>query len=93
MLFWLKMIDNLKIYYGTIGWDGFDELSEGEYTIRRYNIDDLVEGFVDYLDQWKARNPYVVCASHEADGKEKDITDHVKLLIKQNKNRGNNESK
>ena len=72
---------NKDVFWATVGWDGIDEETEGEYTFIRYNIDHLAVDIIYYLDKWKTREPYLVCASHERDGTEKDITESVKLLI------------
>ena len=72
---------NKDVFWATVGWDGYDEETEGEYTILRYNIDHLLEDIIYYLDKWNTREPYLVCSSHERDGTEKDITESVKLLI------------
>lgn len=72
---------NKDVFWATVGWDGYDEETEGEYTILRYNIDHLLEDIIYYLDKWNTREPYLVCSSHEVDGDAKDITKSVKLLI------------
>lgn len=75
------------IYYATIGWDGIDEYTQGERTITRMNIADLVEGVQDYLHTFESRHPYLECASVEIrDGRKtvesKDLTETIKQIIK-----------
>ncbi len=73
----------------TICWDGYDEYTEGEYTIVRQTMDDLFEGVEEYLNLYEARNPYLECASienYKDDDVEpfgyKDITESVKIILK-----------
>jgi len=70
-----------ELFWATVGWDGIDEETEGEYTFIRYNIDHLIVDISYYLDKWKTREPYLVCASHELEGKAKDITESVRLFM------------
>jgi len=84
----------------TVCWDSYVdddgksyEDTEGEQTILRYNIDDLLEGVEEYLGLFKARNPYLDCASietyEERDvSKWKDITESVKTILKSKENNG-----
>ena len=79
----------------TICWDGYDEYTEGEYTVVRQTMDDLFEGLEEYLDTFKARNPYLECASvenYKEDSVEvigyKDITESVKLILKAREKNG-----
>ncbi len=77
---------NKEYYHGTIAWDGYSSGSmefsvEEEQYIFRHSLDDLIEGFCEYLSKYKARSPYIACASHEINGQEKDITESVKKYI------------
>ena len=73
---------NREIYWGTICWNGYDEYTEGEYTITRYSLNNLLEDVEYYMDYFKGRYPYVECASREIDHIETDITILVQEFIK-----------
>ena len=82
------------MYMATICWDGYDEYTEGEYTVVRHSLDDLFEGVEEYLDRFKARSPYLECASvenYKDDSNKvlgyKDITDSLKLILKTRRNK------
>ena len=79
------------IYYATIGWDGIDEYTQGDRTITRMTIADLIEGVQDYLHTFESRHPYLECASVEyRDGRKtvesKDLTETIKTVIKKENN-------
>jgi len=79
------------IYYATIGWDGIDEYTQGDRTITRMNIADLIEGVQDYLHTFESRLSYLACASVEyRDGRKtvesKDLTETIKTVIKKENN-------
>ena len=85
------------IYYATVSWDGMDEYTQGDRTITRMNIEDLVEGVEEYLLTFESRHPYLECASveYEKDREvydSKDLTDTIKTIIKTKENK-DNESK
>lgn len=88
------------VYMATICWGGYTdddgryfENTEGEQTVVRHSIDDLLEGVDEYLDLFKGRDPYLECASmetyedHNVD-KWKDITESVKTILKTKENNG-----
>ena len=52
---------NQDVYMATICWDGYDEYTEGEYTVVRHSLDDLFEGVEEYLDRFKAISKYLYC--------------------------------
>jgi hypothetical protein len=72
-----------EIYYGTIAWDGYDEYTEGEYTIHRYSLNDLLDDLLYYMDKFKNRSPYIESASKDVDNIEVDITAIAQEFIKQ----------
>jgi len=76
---------NREIYWGTICWDGYDEHTEGEYTITRYSLTDLLEGIEYYMEYFKERYPYVESASRDIDNIETDITIIAQEFIKNKK--------
>ena len=67
-------------FYVTIGWDGYDDLTEGQISFHRENFPDALFGAKYYLEKNKEREAYVVCASRELKSIE-DITDIMKDLI------------
>lgn len=79
-----------ELYWGTIAWDGYDEASEGIYTVKRNSLQDLLEDVNYYMDYFKARSPYVESASKEVGNGldfrktsiEADITEVVQEYIK-----------
>ena len=87
-------------YLATVGWDGYDEYTDGEVTIMRHNSEDLVEGVEEYLEQYSERSPYIECASieittmavrGEVDNNiysSRDITELIKTKIKTKENHG-----
>lgn len=79
---------NKEYYHGTIAWDGYDEDSMGEQTILRYSLDHLIEDLIEYLEKFKTREPYIECASYEANDQEQDITESVKKYIETINKRG-----
>lgn len=77
------------VYLATICWDGYDEYTEGEYTVIRHTLNDLFEGIKEYLHTYKSRDPYLECASIETYKDDssvpvsyKDITESTKTIIK-----------
>ena len=69
------------------------ENTEGEQTVVRHSIDDLLEGIEEYLNLFKARDPYLDCASIETYedqdvDKWKDITESVKTILKAKEKNG-----
>ena len=40
------------VYYITFAWDGQSELTEGEYTTRRYSMEDLLDCVDEYTERW-----------------------------------------
>lgn len=84
----------------TICWDGYTdengkyfEDTEGEQTVVRHSIDDLLEGVEEYLELFKGRGAYLDCASIETYeeynvDKWKDITESVKTILKAKENNG-----
>tara|TARA_R100000278_G_scaffold104108_1_gene80487 strand:+ start:347 stop:631 length:285 start_codon:yes stop_codon:yes gene_type:complete len=93
-------LNRKDVYMATICWDGYVdddgryfENTDGEQTIVRYSIDDLLEGVSEYLLLFKARDPYLECASFETyEGhdveKWKDITESVKTILKAKEKHG-----
>ena len=66
------------IYYVTFAWDGHDELTEGEYTTRRYSMDDLLDCVDEYAEHWNDRELYIDCVSYEPEnGEHQDFTKEV----------------
>ena len=88
------------LYMATISWDGYvdedgkyHEDTEGEQMIARHSIDDLLEGIEEYMDKFKARSPYLECASIETYEDEKvakwrKITESVKTILKAKEKNG-----
>ena len=84
------------IYFATVCWDGIDEWTDGEQTIVRYSIDDLLEGVAEYLELFQPRGAYLECASMETytehgGGKVekwREITESVKTILKIKENNG-----
>ena len=91
---------NDDTYLGTIAWDGYDSNSDGSVTIARQNMEDLIEGVIEYLDKFDGRGAYLECASIEMSmvGKNskinstfevaRDITETLKTIIKKRRNHG-----
>lgn len=84
-------------YWATIAWDGFDDQTQGERTIVRLTMSDLVQGVQEHFIEFESRHPYLECASIVIkDTKycelvaEKDLTETVKTIvkIKESKNNG-----
>jgi len=85
------------IYWATIAWDGFDDQTQGERTITRFTMSDLVEGVQEHLIEFESRHPYIECASivvkdtnKDEVVTERDLTETVKTIvqIKASKNNG-----
>ena len=68
---------NQDIYYVTFAWDGASEETEGEYTTRRYSMEDLLDCVDEYIDYWKDRDAYVDCVSWESQDGRTDLTKAV----------------
>ena len=74
------------VYIATISWDGINEFTQGERTIYRITLEDLIEGVQQYLYTFESRHPYLECASVELrDGRNtiesKDILRSFAILI------------
>ena len=71
-------MNHSDVYYITFAWDGYDELTAGEYTTRRYSMDDLLDCVDDYAARWSGRDLYIDCASYESESGEcKDFTKEI----------------
>jgi hypothetical protein len=82
------------VYIATISWDGINEFTQGERTIYRITLEDLIEGIQQYLYTFESRYPYLECASVELrDGRNtiesKDLTESIKTIIKTKENQDN----
>tara|TARA_R110002020_G_scaffold434012_4_gene644162 strand:- start:7807 stop:8076 length:270 start_codon:yes stop_codon:yes gene_type:complete len=82
-----------NVFFATVGWDGYDENSDGDITFYRGSLDDLLEGVEEYFVKFKERSPYLECASSEVrDSKNtqyqsQDITESVQTILnKRDKN-------
>tara|TARA_R100000742_G_C4190536_1_gene22778 strand:+ start:236 stop:505 length:270 start_codon:yes stop_codon:yes gene_type:complete len=81
----MKVYDN--IYFATVGWDGYDDNTDGEITFHRNSIEDLLEGVEEYLVKLKDRNPYLESASSEGRDSNnnsiigQDITESIQTII------------
>ena len=70
------------VYYITFAWDGQSELTEGEYTTRRYSMEDLLDCVDEYTERWQDREVYVDCASYEPEnGEHKDFTKEIQNYL------------
>jgi len=65
------------VYHITFAWDGYDEITEGEYTTRRYSMEDLLDCVDKYIEHWRDRDVYIDCVSWETDNDTQDLTKPV----------------
>lgn len=73
-----KAMNQNDIYYITFAWDGNDELTEGEYTTRRYSMEDLLDCVDEYAEHWSDRELYIDSVSYEPEnGEYQDFTKEV----------------
>lgn len=75
----------MDLFHVTIGWDGYDDLTEGQISFHRDNFQDALFGANYYLEKYKDREAYVVCASHEEAKSIKNITDIIKDSLTNNR--------
>jgi hypothetical protein len=81
-----------KYYYATIAWDGLivdgkRYSDEGEFTLSRDYLDDLVDGVEDYLIKWKDREAYLDLAAEEFDNPNTKIKEYTKYIKEELKKR------